>query len=185
MNTDENSVDDVVLGDETDLTGEKIESKEQFLTFMMADEEYGVNILSVQEIRGWEPVTPVPNAPGYIKGVINLRGAIVPIVDLRKRFDLENVEYSPITVVIVLNVIFQDHDRVMGIVADAVSEVYDFAINDMQSSPDLSHGINENYIQGLAAVDGKMVTVLDIDTLLGADVFPVDKSLANNADHLH
>ena len=146
------------------------ENLEQYLTFIMNGEEYGVDILSVQEIRGWEPVTPVPNSPAHVKGVVNLRGIIVPIVDLRAKFNLDNVEYGPLTVVIVLRVAFEDGERIMGVVVDAVSDVYGLSLEDMQTAPDLGDHVNTNYIRGLAAVDEKMVIVLDIDALLEGDM---------------
>ena len=98
---------------------------EQFLTFILSDEEYGVDILRVQEIKGWDSVTNIPNTPKYVRGVINLRGTIVPIIDLRIRFSMEQREYGPTTVVIVLKVMSGDNDsRIMGIVVDGVSDVY-------------------------------------------------------------
>jgi len=146
------------------------ENLEQYLTFIMNEEEYGVDILSVQEIRGWEPVTPVPNSPAHIKGVVNLRGIIVPIVDLRAKFNLDNVEYSPLTVVIVLRVSFDDGERIMGVVVDAVSDVYGLSLEDMKTAPDLGDHVNTTYIRGLASVDEKMIIILDIDALLESDM---------------
>lgn len=146
----------------TDLT-------EQFLTFIMAGEEYGVDILTVQEIRGWESVTPIPNSPQHVKGVINLRGTIVPIIDLRLRFGLENVSYGPMTVVIVMKVVGVRGKRVMGIVVDAVSDVYSLSMQDMRGAPDLGDHVNTSYIRGLVNVDSKMVILLDINELLGSD----------------
>lgn len=146
------------------------ENLEQYLTFLMAEEEYGVDILSVQEIRGWESVTPVPNSPKHVKGVINLRGTIVPIIDLRAKFNLDAIDYGPLTVVIVLKVALGTVERVMGIVVDAVSDVYGLSLEDMQTAPDLGDHINTNYIQGLAGVDEKMIVVLDIDALLANDM---------------
>ncbi|MDK2779510.1 MAG: chemotaxis protein CheW [Pseudomonadota bacterium] len=140
--------------------------EQQFLTFMMADEEYGVDILAVQEIRGWEESTLIPNAPEYIRGVINLRGTIVPIMDLRIRFGLERVEYSPLTVVIILKVEKEHGDRVMGIVVDAVSDVYTIADEDTRRPPELSEDDNSGFIRGLVNVNGKMVILLDVDELL-------------------
>ncbi len=160
------SVDEAIGGS----TFAEDENLEQYLTFIMNDEEYGVDILSVQEIRGWEPVTPVPNSPAHVKGVVNLRGIIVPIVDLRAKFNLENVEYGPLTVVIVLRVQFDGNDRVMGVVVDAVSDVYGLSLEDMQTAPDLGDHVDTNYIRGLAAVDEKMIVVLDIDALLESDM---------------
>ena len=160
------SVDETIGGN----TLVEDENLEQYLTFIMNGEEYGVDILSVQEIRGWEPVTPVPNSPAHVKGVVNLRGIIVPIVDLRAKFNLDNVEYGPLTVVIVLRVAFEDGERIMGVVVDAVSDVYGLSLEDMQTAPDLGDHVNTNYIRGLAAVDEKMVIVLDIDALLEGDM---------------
>ena len=148
------------------------EEMDQYLTFIMSNEEYGVDILSVQEIRGWESVTLIPNAPPHIKGVINLRGSIVPIIDLRQRFGLEKVEYGPLTVVIVLKVMTQKGSRVMGIVVDAVSDVYTLSTMDMKNAPDLGDHVDTSYIRGLVNVDNKMVILLDIDQLLGADSIP-------------
>jgi len=145
---------------------------EQYLTFIMANEEYGVDILSVQEIRGWEKATPIPNAPSYVKGVINLRGNIVPIIDLRQRFGMNQVEFSPVTVVIVLKVETKQGAKVMGIVVDAVSDVYYVSTQDLRSAPDLGDSVNTSYIKGLVNVQGKMVILLDINTLLGSDDFP-------------
>lgn len=142
---------------------------DQFLTFIMADEEYGVDILSVQEIRGWESVTPIPKAPPHVKGVINLRGTIVPIVDLRQRFGLQNIEYGPLTVVIVLKVEVEAGSRIMGIVVDAVSDVYSLSAAEMKAAPDLGDQVNTSYIRGLCNVNSKMVIILDINQLLGRD----------------
>ncbi len=140
--------------------------EQQFLTFMMAGEEYGVDILAVQEIRGWEESTLIPNAPEYIRGVINLRGTIVPVMDLRIRFGLERVEYSPLTVVIILKVEKEHGDRVMGIIVDAVSDVYTIADEDTRRPPELSEDDNSGFIHGLVNVNGKMVILLDVDELL-------------------
>jgi purine-binding chemotaxis protein CheW len=138
----------------------------------MAQEEYGVDILSVQEIRGWESVTPIPNAPDHVKGVINLRGTIVPIIDLRQRFGLEKEQYGPLTVVIVLKVNGARGDRVMGVVVDAVSDVYSLSAADMKAAPDLGDHVNTNYIKGLVNVNSKMVILLAIDELLGTEDIP-------------
>ncbi len=140
----------------------------QFLTFLLAGEEYGVDILRVQEIKGWNAVTPIPNTPEYIRGVINLRGTIVPIVDLRRRFGLEPMEYGPMTVVIVLKVMREDKSRVMGIVVDAVSDVYNVQDESLKPAPDFGSVVNVDFVQGLATVDETMVIILDIDHLLNS-----------------
>ena len=144
----------------------------QYLTFFMAGEEYGVDILCVQEIRGWEVATPIPNAPPNIKGVINLRGTIVPLIDLRQCFNLETVEYTAVTVVIVLKVETAKGSRIMGIVVDAVSDVYNLAINDMKPAPDLGDSVDTTYIRGLVNVNDRMVILLKIDRLLNMEEMP-------------
>lgn len=151
---------------------------EQYLTFILADEEYGVDILRVQEIKGWDSVTPIPNTPAYIKGVINLRGTIVPIVDLRQRFSMPEVEYGPITVVIVLKIECDDRDRIMGIVVDAVSDVYDVNSEEMKPAPDFGSVVNVEFVKGLATVAEKMIIVLDIDHLLSGAELNATDSLA-------
>lgn len=158
-------------------------ANDQYLTFIMAGEEYGVDILAVQEIRGWESATPLPNAPPHIKGVINLRGTIVPIVDLRQCFGMEAIEYTAVTVVIVLKVHTDDAHRVMGIVVDAVSDVYALTEGDMRPAPDLGASVNTEVIKGLVNVDNKMVILLDIDELLTLEDIPnlnvLQQELAN------
>ncbi|WP_018141306.1 chemotaxis protein CheW [Thioalkalivibrio sp. ALJ7] len=141
--------------------------EDQYLTFILAEEEYGVDILRVQEIKGWERPTPLPNTPDYIRGVINVRGMIVPIIDMRRRFGMEPMEYGPTTVVIMLRVINDDRERVMGMVVDAVSEVYSIPDGDLQPAPDFGTRIGIDFVRGLATVEEQMILVLDIDTLLG------------------
>lgn len=145
---------------------------DQYLTFIVSDEEYGVDILCVQEIRGWESATPLPNAPDHIKGVINLRGTIVPVIDLRTCFGLDLIDYSPLTVVIVLKVKTGKGSRTVGIVVDAVSDVYTLNQRDMKPAPDLGESIATEFIRGLANIDNKMVILLDMDRLLKLDVVP-------------
>jgi len=142
---------------------------DQYLTFMLAGEEYGVDILRVQEIKGWGKVTPIPNTPDYVRGVMNLRGTIVPIIDLRKRFSLESIEYGPTTVVIVLRIESEGRDRIMGIVVDAVSDVYAVPNEELRESPDFGGDVNVDIVKGLATVDEKMVIMLNIDKLLNSE----------------
>ena len=149
----------------------------QYLTFMLAGEEYGVDILRVQEIRGWDNATQIPNTPAYIKGIINLRGTIVPVVDLRRRFGMEPVEYGPTTVVIVLKVMDGDRSRIMGIVVDAVSDVYNISPSDMKLPPDFGAAINTEFVRGLATVSERMLIALDIDRLLNAGPLGIAKDL--------
>lgn len=145
---------------------------DQYLTFIMAEEEYGVDILSVQEIRGWDDATPIPNSPDFVKGVINLRGTIVPIIDLRLRFGLVQADYGPMTVVIVLKVASERSNKVIGIVVDAVSDVYSLSSDEMRHPPDMGDEVNTSFIKGLADVKGKMVILLDIDVLLNLKEIP-------------
>lgn len=142
----------------------------QYLTFMLSGEEYGVDILTVQELRGWENATPIPNTPSFVLGVINLRGVVVPIVDLRDRFGLECKEYGPTTVVIIVKVDAGEKERVMGIVVDAVSEVYDINPSEMQPPPDMEGAISIDFVTGLATMDDKMVILLDINKLINEGV---------------
>ena len=143
---------------------------EQYLTFFLNGQEYGVDILRVQEIKGWDSVTEIPNTPSYIKGVINLRGSIVPIIDLRERFKLPAIPYGPTTVVIVLRVTRGDRSRIMGLVVDAVSDVYSVNSGGTSPPPDLGGVIDVTFVKGLATVDKKMVIVLDIDRLLNSEI---------------
>jgi purine-binding chemotaxis protein CheW len=158
------------------------DDEQQYLTFIMAGEEYGVDILAVQEIRGWEPTTVIPNAPEYIKGVINLRGTIVPIMDLRSRFSLERVEYSPVTVVIILKVETERGERVMGIVVDAVSDVHSISDSDTRNSPDLIEDLNTEFIRSLVSVDDSMIILLDVQRLLTIDRQIIDQATDAVAD---
>ena len=163
------------------IIGSELDSDaDQFLTFILGSEEYGVDILRVQEIKGWDSVTPIPNTPDYIKGVINLRGTIVPIVDLRQRFEMPEVEYGPITVVIVLKIECPDRDRIVGIVVDAVSDVYDVPPEEMKDAPDFGSVVDTEFVRGLATVAEKMIIILDIDHLLSdSEVKAADKISAS------
>ena len=142
------------------------DSMVQYLTFFMADEEYGIDILSVQEIRGWEPMTVIPNSPNYVQGVINLRGTVVPVLDLRSRFQLPRVDYSELTVVIIVKVIVHDHEKIMGLVVDAVSDVYNLEKNEIENAPDIGEVANKDYIDGLIDVQNKMIVLLNLEQVL-------------------
>jgi purine-binding chemotaxis protein CheW len=138
----------------------------QYLTFLLAGEEYGIDILRVQGIQGWDKVTHIPNAPQHVLGVINLRGTVVPIVDLRKRFGLDAAQFGPTTVVIVVKMRVGSQDRTVGLVVDAVSEVYAIGSTERRAAPDLGTNANTRFIAGLAALENKMLILLDIDALL-------------------
>lgn len=138
----------------------------QYLTFMMDDEEYGIEILSVQEIRGWESMTSIPNSEEYVKGVINLRGTVVPVVDLRIRFNLSKFDYNELTVIIIVKVMIDKKTKIMGIVVDAVSDVYNIEKQKAKKAPDIGDSETKNYIEGLINVGDKMVVLLDLEKVL-------------------
>ncbi len=134
----------------------------QYLTFIIGEEQYGVDILRVQEIKGYTAVTRIPNTPDYIKGVLNLRGTIVPIVDLRTKFGLEKVEATMFTVIVVVVV----RDRVMGLVVDAVSDVLNIAAKDVQPPPEFGTRVDVSFVKGIGKCGERLVTILDIDRVL-------------------
>ena len=144
----------------------------EFLTFRLGAESYGIEILKVQEIRGYETPTAIANAPDFIKGVINLRGVIVPVLDLRIKFKLPQASYDEFTVVIILNVA----GRVVGAVVDSVSDVLTLAVDLIRAAPEFaSAAFDTKYITGLATVDERMLILLDIERLMtGADMALVD-----------
>lgn len=158
----------------TDETGDA----DQFLTFMLDGEEYGVDILRVQEIKGWDAVTTIPNTPDYIRGVMNLRGTIVPIIDMRIRFSMKHMEYGPTTVVIVLRVEGKCNSRVMGIVVDGVSDVYNLKQTDIKPSPSFGSAVDTEFVKGITTVGEKLVVILDIDYMLNsAELDTLDSSM--------
>lgn len=136
----------------------------EYLTFVLGQEEYGIEILKVQEIRGYDSVTKIANTPAFIKGVVNLRGRIVPIVDLRIKFNLGRVEYDEFTVVIILNL----GGRVVGIVVDGVSDVMALQAGHIRDVPDLVSSIDTRYILGLATIEERMLILVDIERLMNS-----------------
>ncbi len=136
--------------------------EEQFLTFRLHGQDYGIAILKVQEIKGWDKVTPIPNSPPYVKGVLNLRGVIVPVIDLRLRFGLPQAERDAFTVIIVANV----GGRLAGIVVDAVSDVINIGTEEQCKAPEYEGQQNREFIKGLAQTDGKLLILLNIDRLV-------------------
>lgn len=159
-------------------------SKKEFLTFKLGREEFAVEINRVQEIRGWQVPNPLPNVPTFVKGVIDLRGTIVPILDLRDRFKLP-ASYNATTVVIVVHILTKQGERIVGLVVDAVSDVNEFDVNNLQAAPDISNSIDNQFILGLSTIfdtkeqssalvnasqgvkpkKGRMVILVDIDSL--------------------
>ena len=147
----------------------------EFLTFTLGAEEYGVDILKVQEIRGYDTVTRIPDAPDFIKGVINLRGTIVPVVDMRLKFKLGKVEYNDFTVMIILNVA----RRVVGMVVDGVSDVMQLTPEQIRPAPEFGSAVNARFITGLGALDERMLILIDIEKLMSAaDMALMDHSAA-------
>jgi purine-binding chemotaxis protein CheW len=138
------------------------ESTREVLVFVLGAEEYGVDILKVQEIRGYEKVTPIPSAPEYLKGVVNLRGTIVPVIDMRVKFGMREPRYDAFTVVIILRLAH----RVIGIVVDAVSDVVALTQDEVKAAPQLGTVVDSSFIAGLATQNERMVLLLDIEKLL-------------------
>jgi purine-binding chemotaxis protein CheW len=134
----------------------------ELLTFTLGNEEYGIDILKVQEIRGYDAVTSIANAPEFIKGVVNLRGIIVPIVDMRIKFKLGNVSYDETTVVIILNVA----NRVVGMVVDGVSDVLTLKPEQIKPAPEFGASLDTRYLKGLGTVDERMLILVDIEKLI-------------------
>ena len=154
----------------------------EFLTFKLGDEEYGIEILKVQEIRGYEAVTSIANAPRFIKGVVNLRGIIVPIVDMRIKFDLGKAEYDQFTVVIILNVA----GRVVGMVVDGVSDVIQLAAEQIRPAPEFSSTtFNTQYITGLGTADDRMLILIDIEKLMAGSDMALFESNVHGAHRAH
>ncbi|MDF2182576.1 chemotaxis protein CheW [Neptuniibacter sp. CAU 1671] len=158
----------------------KSSDSRQYLSFLLDNEEYGVDILRVQELRGWTPVTRIPEMPNYIKGVLNLRGAIIPVIDLRQRFGLPPREYGPTTVVIVVKVETGTSERAMGIIVDAVAETYTLEKNEIQPAPNFGGVINSEYITGLTSQDDTMIVLIDIDALLNSDELAIEDLTTKN-----
>jgi purine-binding chemotaxis protein CheW len=137
----------------------------EYLTFTLGDEEYGIDILKVQELRGYDTVTKIANAPPFIKGVINLRGAIVPIIDMRIKFSLPNVVYNQFTVVIVLSIL----GRVIGMVVDGVSDVVSLSDEQIRQTPEFGSRLDTKYISGLGSLDERMIILVEIEKLMSSE----------------
>lgn len=155
----------------------------EYLLFYLGDEEYAVDIRQVREIRGYEPVTRIVNTPKFLKGVINLRGEVVPIIDLRIRFHLPEVSYTPFTVVIILNIA----DKTMGIVVDGVSDVTGFSKADIRPLPDAGLSIDQCFMTELASIDDRLIVLLNIEKMLDRQELSLlnvtaDMSTANSAE---
>jgi purine-binding chemotaxis protein CheW len=141
---------------------------EQYLSFLLAGQEYGVDILSVQEIKGWDKPTRIPHSPDHVLGVVNLRGAVVPIIDLRRRFGLAPEESGPTTVVIVVRIASAKGEHTAGLVVDAVCEVCNVGPGNLRDAPEVGSAIDGDCVKGLAMLDERMVILLDVKLLVGS-----------------
>ena len=139
---------------------------EQYLTFSLAGEEYGIPILKVQEIRSWDRVTPIPNSPSYMRGVLNLRGLIVPVMDLRLRFNMKEIEYNAMTAIVVINV----GGRMAGLAVDSVSDVIGVGADQHCAAPEYEGQQEREFIMGLVQTEGKLLILLDVERLVGLEV---------------
>lgn len=153
------------------------EATREVLVFILGKEEYGVDVLKVQEIRGYEKVTPMPAAPDYLKGVVNLRGIIVPVIDLRVKFGMAEPSYDSFTVVIILRIA----GRVIGIVVDAVSDVLRLTASDIKAAPMLGAVVDSSFISGLATPNERMVLLLDIEKFLSSGELQLIAQAAESA----
>jgi len=162
-----------------DLREEKTNAREgKYLTFSLADEEYGIGILKVKEIIGIITITTVPQTPSHVKGVINLRGKVIPVVDLRLKFGLPSMDYTERTCIIVIE-ISKDNSRILiGILVDSVSEVLNIKGADIEDTPNFGARLNTDYILGMAKTGGKIKILLDIDRVMSAeDVVALEKTI--------
>jgi purine-binding chemotaxis protein CheW len=141
----------------------------KYLTFTLADEEYGIGILKIKEIIGMMPITSVPQTPDFVKGVINLRGKVIPVVDLRRRFGMEAIDYTERTCIIVVEIEGQTGMVMIGIVVDSVSEVLNIKREDIEETPTFGTRLNTDYILGMAKIEGGVKILLDIDRVLSSE----------------
>lgn len=137
----------------------------QYLTFQLADQDFGVDILKVQEIKNYSSITPIPNTPMHVKGAMNLRGTVVPIIDLRVKFGMPETEYDQYTVIVVVNV----GSRILGLIVDAVSDVLNVGDQEFEASPDFGHDTDTTFISGLAKTGERLTTLLNLEKLVGSD----------------
>lgn len=151
---------------------------EQYLTFRLNNQDYGIPILEVQEIKGMTEITPIPNSPVFIKGVINLRGTVIPIIDLRLRFNIEESEYDEVTVIIVVNI----KDKLAGLVVDSVSDVMNASSEQRSEAPEFEGQVNRKFIDGLVQHEDILVILLNIDELAEVDDMEISEDVAETVD---
>jgi purine-binding chemotaxis protein CheW len=141
----------------------------KYLTFSMANEEYGIGILKIREIIGMMPITSVPQTPEFVKGVINLRGKVIPVMDLRLRFNMDSIDYNERTCIIVVEIFGQSATVQIGIVVDSVSEVLNIKQDEIEDTPTFGTSLNTDFILGMAKMEGGVKILLDIDQVLTSD----------------
>ena len=161
------------MGEINNVSEALVASAREYLTFRLDQEEYGIDILKVQEIRGYESPTRIANAPNFIKGVVNLRGTIIPIVDMRLKFNCTKAEYNSFTVVIILSL----RNRIVGIVVDSVSDVMELLAESLKAAPDVESSIGSDSVLGLGSLGDRMLILLDIERLMSG----IDMGLAQEA----
>ena len=162
------------MGEINNVSDTMVASAREYLTFRLDQEEYGIDILKVQEIRGYESPTRIANAPNFIKGVVNLRGTIIPIVDMRLKFNCGKVEYNSFTVVIILSL----RNRIVGIVVDSVSDVMELPSESLKAAPDVDSSIGSDAVLGLGSLGDRMLILLDIERLMsGIDMGLIQEAL--------
>ncbi len=147
------------------------QSDNQYLCFLLNDETYAIDILSVREIRGWEAVRALPAMPSFVKGVLDLRGSIIPVIDLRLRFGQEQVEYTETTVIIVVRAALEEGSQTFGAVVDSVSDVLDAHDHEIMPSPNLGGNVDTRYLQGMVSIDGQMIVLLDANKVFNPKEF--------------
>ena len=141
---------------------EKASVSQQYLTFLLEDQEYGLEIYKIQEIRGYSAITPIPNVPAHVRGVMNLRGAVLPVVDLRMKFNLPKVEYNKFTVIVIVSV----GDKMVGLLVDAVSDVLTVNTEAIRDAPDFGPAVDTRFINGVFETRDRLTVVLDLEKLL-------------------
>lgn len=150
-------------------------TRRQFITFRSAEQEFGADIMTIREIRGWTPATPLPHSPDYVCGVINLRGIVLPVIDLKARLGHGQTDAAPKHVIIVV----KTADRTMGLLVDAVSDIMTVTAGDIQATPELVRDTQSEFIEGIAVLDKRMVTILSMERLMAS--FAGEKSVAQAA----
>jgi purine-binding chemotaxis protein CheW len=141
---------------------QQVEESNQFLTFLLDEQEYGVELFKIQEIRGYAPVTPIPNVPAHVRGVMNLRGTVLPVVDMRMKFKLPPVEYNKFTVIVIAMV----SEKMVGLLVDAVSDVLNVTQSEMRAAPDFGAAVDTRFIHGVFQTKERLAVALDLEKLL-------------------